>query len=70
MQKNPLYPIHPFFITAFLLTFSGAYGQIDFPGGDFDTLIKGIKQKLLTLPGKTKVYSGHGPVMATVIPGY
>lgn len=41
--------------------FADSIGRTDFPGGDFDTLIKGIKQKLLTLPGKTKVYTGHGP---------
>jgi glyoxylase-like metal-dependent hydrolase (beta-lactamase superfamily II) len=41
--------------------FADSIGRTDFPGGDFDTLIKGIKGKLLTLPGKTKVYTGHGP---------
>jgi len=41
--------------------FADSIGRTDFPGGDFDTLIRGIKQKLLTLPGKTKVYTGHGP---------
>jgi glyoxylase-like metal-dependent hydrolase (beta-lactamase superfamily II) len=41
--------------------FADSIGRVDFPGGDFDTLIKGIKEKLLTLPDKTKVYTGHGP---------
>jgi len=41
MQKNPLYPIHLFFIAAFLLTFSGAYGQIDFPVGSEFRYLKG-----------------------------
>lgn len=41
--------------------FADSIGRTDFPGGDFDTLIRGIKEKLLTLPGKTKVYTGHGP---------
>lgn len=41
--------------------FADSIGRTDFPGGNFDTLIKSIKQKLLTLPGKTKVYTGHGP---------
>ncbi|MFV0593319.1 MAG: MBL fold metallo-hydrolase [Draconibacterium sp.] len=41
--------------------FYGSIGRTDLPGGDYDTLISGIKTKLLTLPGETKVYSGHGP---------
>lgn len=41
--------------------FSGSIGRTDLPGGDYDTLISGIKSKLLTLPGDTKVFSGHGP---------
>lgn len=42
--------------------FADSIGRTDFPGGNFDVLIKSIKQKLLTLPGKTTVYSGHGSV--------
>jgi len=30
------------------------------PGGNYDELIKNIKEKLLVLPNKTIVYSGHG----------
>jgi hydroxyacylglutathione hydrolase len=41
--------------------FDGSVGRSDFPGGDSDALISGIKQKLLVLPGKTTVYTGHGP---------
>ena len=40
--------------------FAGSIGRTDLPGGNFDTLIKSIKTQLLTLPGKTVVYSGHG----------
>jgi glyoxylase-like metal-dependent hydrolase (beta-lactamase superfamily II) len=42
--------------------FAGSIGRTDFPGGDFNQLIAGIKTKLLTLPEDTKVYTGHGPV--------
>jgi glyoxylase-like metal-dependent hydrolase (beta-lactamase superfamily II) len=41
--------------------FAGSIGRTDLPGGDYDTLIAGIKQKLLVLPDDTVVYTGHGP---------
>jgi glyoxylase-like metal-dependent hydrolase (beta-lactamase superfamily II) len=41
--------------------FAGSIGRSDLPGGNFGTLIKSIKSQLLTLPGETIVYSGHGP---------
>jgi glyoxylase-like metal-dependent hydrolase (beta-lactamase superfamily II) len=40
--------------------FAGGIGRTDLPGGDYDTLIDSIKRRLLTLPGETVVYSGHG----------
>lgn len=39
--------------------FAGSIGRTDLPGGNFDLLIKNIKEKLLVLPEETKVYSGH-----------
>ena len=41
--------------------FAGSVGRSDFPGGDHRMLIDMIRQKLLILPQKTMVYTGHGP---------
>ena len=41
--------------------FAGSIGRTDLPGGDFDLLTNGIREKLFTLPLNTKVYPGHGP---------
>ncbi|MBN2485645.1 MAG: MBL fold metallo-hydrolase [Bacteroidales bacterium] len=41
--------------------FRGSVGRSDLPGGNHHTLITGIKNKLLALPGNTTVYCGHGP---------
>ena len=41
--------------------FNGSIGRTDLPGGDFDTLISSIKEKLFPLGDACKVYSGHGP---------
>ncbi len=39
--------------------FRRSIGRTDLPGGNFEILIRSIKEKLLTLPGDVKVYSGH-----------
>ncbi len=41
--------------------FAGSIGRTDLPGGDHRTLIRSIKEQILTLPGETAVLSGHGP---------
>lgn len=41
--------------------FQLSIGRTDLPGGDFDSLIESIKEKLLLLDDNTKVYCGHGP---------
>lgn len=40
--------------------FAGSIGRTDLPGGNFDTLIGSIKNKLFVLPPSTVVYPGHG----------
>ena len=41
--------------------FAGAIGRTDHPGGDYETLMKSIFEKLLMLDGDTRVLPGHGP---------
>jgi glyoxylase-like metal-dependent hydrolase (beta-lactamase superfamily II) len=41
--------------------FSASIGRTDLPGGDYDTLIRAIKTKLIPLGDDVKVYPGHGP---------
>ena len=41
--------------------FRGGIGRWDLPGGDGELLVRGIREKILTLPGDTVVWPGHGP---------
>lgn len=41
--------------------FAGSIGRTDLPGGDFQTLMRSIREQILTLPDETVLYSGHGP---------
>lgn len=41
--------------------FRNSIGRTDLPGGNFETLIESIHQKLFTLPDEVVVYPGHGP---------
>ncbi len=48
------------FLIAGDVLFYGSIGRTDLPGGNFETLVAGIKSKLFQLPPDTKVYCGHG----------
>lgn len=41
--------------------FAGSVGRTDLPGGNTKQLMDGIQKHLLSLPGATRVLSGHGP---------
>ncbi|MDX1670031.1 MAG: MBL fold metallo-hydrolase, partial [Limnobacter sp.] len=41
--------------------FAGGIGRTDFPGGDYDTLIESIKERLWPMGGDTVFIPGHGP---------
>lgn len=47
--------------------FSGSIGRTDFPGGDYDTIISSIRNKLFVLGDNVKVYTGHGPETSIAI---
>jgi hydroxyacylglutathione hydrolase len=41
--------------------FHGSIGRTDIAFADHDTLLRSIREQLLTLPDDTVVYPGHGP---------
>lgn len=41
--------------------FAGSIGRTDFPGGDFDTLVASITQRLWPMGDSTVFIPGHGP---------
>jgi len=43
------------------LIFSGSIGRTDFPGGDYETLIRSVRDKIFPLGDDVVLYSGHGP---------
>ena len=40
--------------------FEGSIGRSDLPGGSLSTLVRGIRDKILTYSPDTRVYPGHG----------
>jgi len=43
------------------LIFRDSVGRTDLPGGDWDTLVKSVREQIFTLPDETRLLSGHGP---------
>lgn len=43
------------------LIFAGSIGRTDFPGGDYETLIRSVRDKIFPLGDDVVLYSGHGP---------
>jgi len=41
--------------------FKESIGRSDLPGGNYETLMESIHQKILLLPSNTILYPGHGP---------
>jgi len=41
--------------------FAGSIGRTDFPGGDYELLIRMVEEKIFALPDDTLVLPGHGP---------
>ena len=43
------------------VVFQSSIGRTDLPGGDFETLMKSIREEVLTLPDCVILHPGHGP---------
>lgn len=43
------------------VVFQGSIGRTDLPGGDFQRLMRSIREEVLTLPDDTRLLTGHGP---------
>jgi hydroxyacylglutathione hydrolase len=56
-----LYSAEGGFVIGGDVLFRGSIGRTDLPGGNYEQLITGIREKLLTLPANTVVFPGHGP---------
>lgn len=41
--------------------FAGSIGRTDLPGGNYDALMRSIREKLLPLGDDLKIFPGHGP---------
>ena len=43
------------------LIFHDSVGRTDLPGGDWNTLVKSIREQVYSLPDQTRLLAGHGP---------
>ena len=41
--------------------FAGSIGRTDLPGGDYEGLLRSVRQKIFTLGDDVVIYPGHGP---------
>jgi hydroxyacylglutathione hydrolase len=41
--------------------FAGSIGRTDFPGGDSDSLLRSVREKIFPLGDDVVIYPGHGP---------
>jgi glyoxylase-like metal-dependent hydrolase (beta-lactamase superfamily II) len=41
--------------------FAGSIGRTDFPGGDYEGLIRNVREKIFSLGDDVVIYPGHGP---------
>ncbi|MHB8896194.1 MAG: MBL fold metallo-hydrolase [Candidatus Geothermincolia bacterium] len=41
------------------LVFRGSIGRTDFPGGDFEALMRSVREHVFVLDPETKIYPGH-----------
>jgi len=41
--------------------FAGSIGRTDFPGGDYEGLIRNVREKIFSLGDEVVIYPGHGP---------
>ena len=57
-----LYSAKDNFIISGDVIFKNSIGRTDLPGGDFNTLIETINNKILSLADNVIIYCGHGPI--------
>lgn len=43
------------------VVFQSSIGRTDLPGGDYQLLMRSIREHVMTLPDETVLYPGHGP---------
>ena len=41
--------------------FAGSIGRTDLPGGDYEALMRSMRDRIVPLPADTDVFPGHGP---------